>query len=474
MTTSVSSTAGRLAGWFGVDDPWLRPVPAVGRRDVLLAGGIGVFGLAALELVRSVGVLKGVGAPGWVQWLAVLTGAALLVGRRRWPISTAAAAALHMVVVGVTIPMVMGQVTMQVVYFVALMSGVAWARDRRWMLVVVSVIVVVMFAWLALQFAVGSAAQDYLDGLSTTERYGALAPIPAAVLLTVVINVVYFGGAVLIGQMLWRTARDRARLAEQAATITEQADALRARAVTEERLRIARELHDVVAHHVSVIGIQAAAARRVMDRDPGSAKGALAGIEGSSREAVSSMRGLLGTLRETERVPAEEADRTPQPGLSQLPVLVEACRTPGRRVELDVVEATPGAADRLGSALAHSVHRTVQEALTNVEKHSTAARVSVVVRLDDGPHGFAEVEVVDDGRPRAGTSGSGLGQLGIRERAASHRGTVEVGPRPTGGYRVRVRYPWNGSPAGPHSSSGEASTAPAAGPAATDVAVGHP
>ncbi len=454
MATAARSVLARLGRWFGVEDPWVRPSPPVGRADVLLAASIAGFGLVALELVRSVGALDEVTLPWWVQWIAVLSGAALLVGRRRRPVAVAGLAALHMLVVGITMPMVMGQFTLQVVYFVAILSGVAWARDRRWMLVVVGAIVVVMFTWIALQFAIGSAAQDLVDEQQGRTRPGLVPAIPAAVLLTVVINAVYFGGAVIFGQMLWRSARDRAQLEDQASTITAQATALRTRAVTEERLRIARELHDVVAHHVSVIGIQAAAARRVMDRDPDATRAALEGIEGSSREAVSSMRGLLGTLRGSERAGPVEADRAPQPGLAELPALVEACRTPRRHVGYDLVESSPGAADRLGPPLAHSIHRTVQEALTNVEKHSTAARVSVVVRLDDGPAGFAEVEVVDDGRARTGSSGSGLGQLGIRERAASHRGTVEIGPRPTGGYRVRVRYPWVGA------------AAPAPGPAA--------
>ena len=447
MATSARPVRARLAGWFGVDDPWQRPRPPVGRRDVVTAAAIGLFGLVALELVRSVGVLEEVDQPWWVQWVAVVTGAALLVSRRRWPLVVAGAAALHMLLVGLTMPMVMSQVTLQVVYFIAFMSAVAWARDRRWMLVVVGIIVVVMFAWIALQFAVGNAVQHLVDEGSASARPGVVAPIPAAVLLTLVINVVYFGGAIVIGQMQWRSARDHALLGAQAETISAQADELRTRAVTEERLRIARELHDVVAHHVSVIGIQAAAARRVMDRDPGATRAALEGIEGSSREAVSSMRGLLGTLRDVE--PADGpalVSRSPQPGLGELPALVEACATPGRRVSLDVVEVSPGTATRLGGPLAHSIHRTVQEALTNVEKHSTAGRVSVVVRLDDTA-GYAEVEVVDDGRPRPGTSGTGLGQLGIRERAASHRGTVELGPRRTGGYRVRVRYPWVGATA---------------------------
>ncbi|WP_392543891.1 sensor histidine kinase [Oryzobacter telluris] len=444
MASTVSTAGARVLRWFGVDDPWERPAPPIGRSDVLLAVVIGVFGLFTLELVRSVGPLEDVGYPWGVQWLAVASGAALLVGRRRWPLTVAALAAGHMLVVGIAMPMVMGQFTMQVIYFVAIMSGVAWARDRRWMLVVVGIIVVVMFVWIALQFVVGTALQDIVDDAQGGKRFGVFGPVPAAVLLTVLINVVYFGGALITGRNLWSSARQTAILTAQADTITAQADELRTRAVTEERLRIARELHDVVAHHVSVIGIQAAAARRVMGRDPEAAGQALEGIEGSSREAVTSMRGLLGTLREVERVRGDgaEADRAPQPTLADLPALVESFTTPTRQAGFDLVESEPGVAQHLPAALAHSIHRTVQEALTNVEKHSTASRVSVVLRVEERVDGFAEVEVVDDGRPRPGTSGSGLGQLGIRERAASHRGTVEVGPRSNGGYRVRVRYPW--------------------------------
>lgn len=114
----------------------------------------------------------------------------------------------------------------------------------------------------------------------------------------------------------------------------------------------------------------------------------------------------------------------------------------GLRTSYDLVERPAGAAGALPRPLGLSVYRTVQEALTNVVRHSTADRVTVVLRVDQEaavPH--AEVEVVDNGNPRRGTSGSGLGQLGIRERAATHRGQVEVGPRIGGGYRVRVRYP---------------------------------
>ncbi len=442
MPSSVASVPARVGAFFGADDPWERPRPPVGRQDVLLAATIAVVGLVSLELVRGVGALEHLTAPWPVQSLAVLTGAALLVCRRRWPLAVAALAATHMLVVGVTMPEVMGQFTLQLVYFVAILSGVSWAQDRRLMIGVIGAIVLAMFVWIALQFAVGSAIQNLVDDSRGTVRDGIIAPIPAAVALTLVINAAYFGGAVLGGQISWRNARQKALLAEQAATIRTQSDTLRRRAVTDERLRIARELHDVVGHHVSVIGIQAAAARRVIDRDPDAATSALGAIERSSREAVTQMRDLLGTLRDLGEEPGERDARAPEPGVGDLPALTAERTAAGLATELDVVESTPGAAHQLPAPLGLSLYRVAQEALANTTRHSTARSARVVLRVEHrAPAPYAEVEVLDDGRPRGATSGSGLGHLGMRERAAGMRGEVEIGPRPTGGYRVRVRVP---------------------------------
>jgi signal transduction histidine kinase len=305
----------------------------------------------------------------------------------------------------------------------------------------VGAIVLSMFVWLALQFAVGSAVQEILDDAGTS-RDGVLGPIPAAIALTLLINTVYFGGAVLGGQASWRNARQKALLAEQTSTIRAQSDTLRRRAVTDERLRIARELHDVVGHHVSVIGIQAAAARRVIDRDPVAAGAALGDIERSSREAVTQMRSLLGTLRELDEAPYGRDDRAPEPGIDDLPALAAERTASGLVTAYHVVESSPGAAQHLPAPLGLSLYRVAQEALANTTRHSTARSARVVLRVEDRTAcPYAEVEVLDDGRPRGATSGSGLGHLGMRERAAGMRGEVEIGPRPTGGYRVRVRVP---------------------------------
>lgn len=434
----------RLLDWFGVDDAWERPRPAIGRQDVVLAAGVEAVSLLALELVRSSGGFENTDVPVWTEWLAVSTGAALLLGRRRWPLSVALLAALHMFVAGVTMPQVMGQLSLQIVYFVALLSGVAWARDRRAMALVVGSIVLFMFAWITWQFAVGSAVQEWLDEEDLTGRTGVFPPVPAAIAITLLINAIYFGGAIVGGGVSWRAARQRARLQDQAVTIAAQAGRLREQAVVDERLRIARDLHDVVAHGVSAMGIQAGAARRVLDRDPDAARAALSHVEEASRDALTQMRRLLGTLREGGGEGAEGADgtRTTDAGVDDLPRLVAEVDGQGLAVSLDVVEEQEGAAERLPRGIGLAVFRTVQEALTNVRRHSTADTVSVVVRVDESaPGAYAEVEVVDNGRPRHGTSGSGLGQLGIRERAATHGGLVDIGPRVAGGYRVRVRYP---------------------------------
>lgn len=439
----------RVETWAGADSEWERvPAdPARARRvDTWIAFGFLVSGSLGIEVLRSLDSL-GQLQDSWV-WphVAVALGTTPLVWRRRWPLPVAAGLSLHLFGFGLAMPAVAVSVPMQVVYFVALFTGVAWARDRRAMVWVVVGVVLLMFGWLTWQFAVGSGVEE---AMSRTDeplvQQGLFSPAAAYVVYTLLINLFYFGGAILGGQAAWRAALQRDRLAEQARTIDEQATSLQRQAVVEERLRIARELHDVVAHHVSVIGIQAAAARRVLRRDADAAEAALRSVETSSREAVSQMRELLGTLRTGEDA-ATDGGRAPEPRLADVPELVEQLATQEVRVECRVVEDSPGAVDGVPDAVGLSLYRTVQEALSNVRRHSTASAATVFVRVDRRPelgfaHGYAEVEVLDDGRPRTGTSGTGLGLLGIRERLAAHGGVSEIGPRITGGYRVRVRMP---------------------------------
>ncbi|GAA1478011.1 sensor histidine kinase [Nocardioides aestuarii] len=437
-----------LSTFFALEDDWSRPVPPIGRRDVATGAAVEAIGIATLEMARSAGAFHGVDQPFWVIYLVMSAAAVAVVLRRRFPVATAVYLAAHMFVTGVVMPQVMAQLSLQIVYFVGLFSAMAWGRSRRTSLLVSGTILAFMLCWVGWQFAIGTGLQQYLGDQEATQSEGFLPAIPALVLLTFIVNVAYFVGAIIGGQVAWRSARQREALADQAATIASQAETLRRRAVVDERLRIARELHDVVGHHVSVIGVQAAGARRVHDRDPEATTTALGAIEESSREAVTQMRSLLGTLRDiegqAEGTGLDQPDRTTGPGAVDLPALV--AERSGLRTTYDVVEDREGAAGRLPGPVGLSLYRTVQEALANVERHSTASRASVTLRVTEGGSSpFAEVEVVDDGRQRSGTSGTGLGQLGIRERVASHRGVVDIGPRATRGYRVRVRLPLHGA-----------------------------
>ncbi len=445
MPTDRPSVRARVSEFFALDDEWVRGNPAVARVDVATGVAVEAVGIVSLEMARSAGAFDNVDAPWWVIYLVMSVAALALVLRRRYPLAVAVYLSAHMFVTGVTMPEVMGQVALQICYFVGLFSAMAWGANRRSALLVTSSILVFMMCWVAWQFAVGQNAQSWLDERGSDERYGFLPPIPAIVLLVFIVNVLYFLGAIIGGQIAWRGARQREALADQARTIARQAAALQQRAVVDERLRIARELHDVVGHHVSVIGVQAAGARRVLDRDPPAAAGALGVIEESSREAVAQMRSLLGTLRDIEAQADGDPrhdDRTSGPGIDDLEELVVSRSGGGLRTSYDVIEDREGAAGRLPATVGLALYRTTQEALANVVRHSTASSASVTLRVTEaGARPFAEVEVLDDGRLRTGTSGSGLGQLGIRERAASHRGEVEIGPRATRGYRVRVRLP---------------------------------
>jgi signal transduction histidine kinase len=206
------------------------------------------------------------------------------------------------------------------------------------------------------------------------------------------------------------------------------------RAVADERLRIARELHDVLAHAMSVVAVQSGVGLHVIDTRPEQAKRILQTISETSRESMKEMRSLVDVLRDNPELEAEEL--APAPGLDQLHDLIGRVTDAGVPVELLIQgEPTPVPA---GVDLA--AYRIAQEALTNVLKHAGRARVSLVVRY--GP-GAVHLEIVDDGRGAAASNpsapranGTGHGLVGMRERAALYDGVLEAGPRAGGGYRV--------------------------------------
>ncbi|MFF2652599.1 sensor histidine kinase [Streptomyces sp. NPDC058045] len=216
----------------------------------------------------------------------------------------------------------------------------------------------------------------------------------------------------------------------------ERAQAARRRA-DEERLRIARELHDVLAHSISVINVQAGVGLALLDSDREQARTALTTIKAASKEALGEVRQVLDNLR----TPGD-APRAPAPGLDRLPELVEQARGAGLTVEVDSARE-PGAPSAVPPGLDLAAFRIVQEALTNVVRHSGSRRARVRVRY--GP-GEVRLRVDDDG-PATGqeAGGSGNGLAGMRERAAALGGTIEAGPRADGGFRVSAALPLDGS-----------------------------
>ncbi len=251
-------------------------------------------------------------------------------------------------------------------------------------------------------------------------------------LLTVLSNLALFCALWSLGAALGGGRRRAQELLERTIELECEREENARRAVFDERVRMARELHDVVAHHVSMMGVQAGAARVVLDRDPVKTRQALASIETSSRQAVAELHRLLGFLRQA----GDSDDLAPQPGLGQLYELAERMSGP----ELTVDVRIEGEQRLVAPTVEVSAYRIVQEALTNTLKHAGASRVDVHLRYRPGE---LEIEVVDDGRGNGGAPSGpgGLGLIGMRERVALHGGQLAAGSAPGGGFTVRVRLP---------------------------------
>lgn len=244
-----------------------------------------------------------------------------------------------------------------------------------------------------------------------------------------------FGGPFLVGRIFRaRTDRERA-LAARAAALEAERDVKAREAVAEERARIARELHDVVAHAISTIVLHARGGRRMLAEEPDETRRALDVIERAGEQALVEMRRLLGILRQDDK----QLALAPQPTLSRVDELAASLTSSGLPVDV-TVEGTPV---RLPPGIDVSAYRIVQEALTNALKHAGPARAHVTVRYRPQE---VELEVVDDGVGDGDGGGSGHGLLGIRERVGLYGGELESGRRGEGGYAVRARLPLHSTP----------------------------
>lgn len=410
-----------------------RPItPQQRRYDLLLAAVVFVSGVvsAVLSSISEIYGDEQAPLPFAVPYLVVL--AAPLAFRRVWPAQVAlVVSAAYFVAVTFRIPeLYAGNIAM----FIALYTVGAWMTNRRAATIVRSAIIAGMFLWLIITM--------YRDAIDTADEAdviaGAMSPYIAFMLLQLLVNVLYFGGAYYFGERAWKAATQRAALEQRTADLEREREVTAAQAVALDRVRIARELHDVVAHHVSVMGVQAGAARVVIDADPGEAKRLLSGIEASARDAIGELRNLLETLRSSNE---ESADTASTLDVDDIAELVAAATEAGIPTTYDIV----GEPRPVPPMIAVNLYRIAQESLTNARRHAGAgATADVRLRYTDAA---VELEVVNTGRHVLITR-AGLGQLGMRERAAASGGTIESGPRERGGWRVRATVPLVASLAG--------------------------
>ncbi|MFE9186480.1 sensor histidine kinase [Micromonospora haikouensis] len=386
------------------------------------------FDVAVSGFVVLVGLAGGVNQPG--GWRATGVGAAMAVAllfRRAHPSAVGAAVA---VLAGVQVVAGWGPLAFDVAVLIALYSVVKYAERLRDGIVAGAVAAVgVVLAALQIEAAVAWWASAIWFALMT--------------------------GAVWLMGLNVRTRRLYVlSLEERAATLEREREAEARAAVAEERTRIARELHDVVAHSMAVMIVQADGARYLFDRDPQTAREAVRVVADTGRQALEEMRRLVGVLRETSSpgpadgpdgaaAPALAAEPTHRrPALVELPELLDRFRAAGLRVDATVTGEPPA----LPPGLELTVYRVVQEALTNALKHAGVG-ATVTLGLTHTPDAVV-VRVVDDGRGRpvvrpAPSGGHGL--VGMRERVTVYDGSLTAGPTPAGGWQVEARLPLRSS-----------------------------
>ncbi|WP_139738612.1 sensor histidine kinase [Actinomyces wuliandei] len=401
------------------------------RRDLAVALLALVLCGVETEAVRSLGVLERggtvVAAYGFAGGLALLC-----VWRRRFPLSVAACVFLLFLVVNLTEPDVLNLLGNKAVLALVLFSTAAWAWPRRRARTVLAALV----AGLLLLGAVLTVRGTVASGLWSQPTLHLLPPGLALLLDNLLVNAMWCGLPVLAGTIAWHLVQERMLVEEQAALIDAQAEERRADAVADERLWIARDLHEVASRDVAAVGVSAAALRRNLTSPPPEVAQGLQDMEAMSREAVRALRLVVGSLRQ------DDGGGLP-PGLDSLPGLVEELGRRGLRVRYSQVECCSGMTGRVPAAVGLSLYRVAQGSLSSVLASSTADEASLVLRvLHEGAGHAAEVEVVDRGRRRETASGDRRGLLGVSERLAAHGGTAEIGPRLAGGYGVRVRLPF--------------------------------
>ena len=377
--------------------------------DLLLAVALAVLGLCEL-FVRALNADWH--GPRALNVLVVLLIALPVVWRRRAPLVALAA---YWVPTQIWLDVLYGQhanlpVEPFLVLLILVYSAAAYASEKE-QRVVVAILAVLYASEFAL-LLVG------LKGLSN-----------------VVPGLVFISLAYGLGRGVRRRRADAAALVRRAEDLEKEQGALARQAVVEERDRIARELHDVIAHSVTVMIVQAGAAERLLDSDRDGVRSALETIRGAGGEAIDELRRLLGLLREA---PTGNPSAEPQPGLARMGTLIRQAEATGLKVDFVV----DGPSRPLPPGIDLAAYRIVQEALTNIRKHAGHATAKIHVSFSTRD---LDLLISDDGRgTERDPNGTGHGLIGMRERVALYGGTLNSGPRHDGGFEVRARIPLNG------------------------------
>ena len=413
---------------------WMRPRPnrVSFRRDLAGAVLMALGATVSTLLYSRLGVYDTV-PPLWVTVAVIALISLPLALRRRFPVTVAL-----LVSVGFFAGQQAGVPELlfsNIALFIAIYSVGAWTSNRRIAFLARTGLIAAMFIWVFVDLVITAGDPELLPGFS---RSGVFSQLASFSIINLITNALYFGGAYFFGNSAFAAARSRAEL--EARTVELAAERVRTadQAVSLDRVRIARELHDVVAHHVSLMGVQAGAARRVLPTDPAQAAASLSTIEQSARTAVEELHRLLTTLRDPDEPRDDAAASTSSStrGVDQLPHLVAETHAAGVAATLTIV----GEARPVTSVVGITVYRIAQEALTNARKHGGAS-TTVDVRLRYLPESL-EVEVSDTGVGRSQRADQvGHGQRGMLERVAAVGGTIQFGPRPRGGYLVRADIP---------------------------------
>ena len=406
------------------------------RGDVYL-----VLALAAASVVFAVlynttsyWPFKG---PLWLICLMSILVTLPLIWRRRYPsqmawIQTAVfvtAQVLSIMEPGVT----------QIIVFMGVYSVGAWQGNRKTAFISRLLLCAGIFVYLL----VSTGVQFKAIGDMTVLQFAAASAV------SFLINIAFFGGAWLFGNRAWSQRNLFNELRTANAEVRSQEQQLTRQALDLERVRIARELHDGIAHHITGVGIHAAAARRSLEKNPDKARESLKTIESSTRETVDELRALVYTLRDTDDVTTSEDSAKGNPGLGDVPELIDASHRSGQQIEFHTI----GRPRALTPITEMSIYRVIQESLTNCRRYA-GSHAEVDVRLRYGTTKL-EVEISDSRSPGAlreephrepespvKQPGLGLGIVGMRERMSALGGTLEAGPKSRGGWLVRAQIPY--------------------------------